>query len=122
VFFLVSQVAIRGFLEPVKSLRPFTDAVARAFPAGAPVVSYLPAEDILGIIHFNLGRPVHALRSEKDLRAFLAESPGKPFVFETKKMRLLPGDIRARLRFVYDDTGTADSPSAIAVQERNVEN
>jgi 4-amino-4-deoxy-L-arabinose transferase-like glycosyltransferase len=122
LYFLIYQIPIRGFVEPIHSMRPFTDAVARFVPAGGPVASYVAGEEVVGIIHFNLGRPVRALRSESELRAFLGDSPGEPFVFALKKSRRIPGDIRARLRFIYDETATADTPCAIAVQERGVEN
>jgi len=111
---LVYQTAIKAAVDPLKNLHDMTAAIARLDPGAGPVAAYRPSETTLGIIGFDLGRPIQILSGPAEVDTFLATRPDGRLVLSLGAFRQLPPPLRARLRLLYDETGAKASPFAIA--------
>jgi 4-amino-4-deoxy-L-arabinose transferase-like glycosyltransferase len=111
---LAYQTAIKAAIDPLKNPHDLTAAIARLDPGSVPVAAYRPSETILGIVEFDLGRSVLALKTPGEVAAFFAVQPAGRLVLSLDAWRHLPPALRTRLRPLYDETPTKASPYAIA--------
>jgi 4-amino-4-deoxy-L-arabinose transferase-like glycosyltransferase len=118
LLFLAVQTGVKAAVDPVKSLDDLTAAIARWVPGAEPVPAYLPprqsSESLFGIIGFNLNRRTLPLTSPEEVQAYFAGHPGARVVFRIEEVRLLPAELRGRLRFLYDETGKKAAAFGIA--------
>jgi 4-amino-4-deoxy-L-arabinose transferase-like glycosyltransferase len=111
---LLYQTAIKAAIDPLKNPHDLTAAIARLDPGPGPVAAYRPSETTLGILDFDLGRPLRTLASPGEVSAFFAEQPHGRLVLSLAAWRHLPAPLRARLGLLYDEAATKASPFAIA--------
>jgi 4-amino-4-deoxy-L-arabinose transferase-like glycosyltransferase len=111
---LAYQTAIKAAIDPLKNPHELTAAIARLAPGSAPVAAYRPSETFLGIVEFDLGRSVLALKTPGEVEALLGVQPAGRLVLSLDAWRHLPPALRARLLLLYDETPSKASPYAIA--------
>lgn len=111
-------LVVEPFLDRRESLRPLMAAVERLIPGDGPVVAWRPREGLLGMIAYDLQRPVHALRTKAELLEQVRAEPGRPVLFEPEFVPIMPAELQTGIRPLFALDADHEWPHAIGVWDR----
>ncbi len=102
--FLVYQLLLPPFRDPIKSAHPISHAVAAALEGGGEGALFEPKEDIRGLLYFDLQRVFPEL-SREEVPRWLEGGKNRFLLVEEKKMKLFPPGVRAGWRTAWRSGG-----------------